>query len=172
MPCPRRTCSRRTPSTSPARWRLSPSRWHATRRGRSSRGGWSRRCGRRSRRPGSRPKASSGGPMLLSDRAFLRVFAVLGGGYVLLIVQMLLADLFYTSPVQLLKALGTPEIRYAVWLTLLTSSISALLWILVAIPIGYLLSRYDFPGKKLVNAILDIPVVLPPLVVGLSLLIL
>lgn len=110
--------------------------------------------------------------MLLSDRAFLRVLVVLGGGYVLLIVLMLLADVFYTSPVQLVKALATPEIRFAVWLTLLTASISALLSVLVAVPIGYLLSRYDFPGKKLVNAILDIPVVLPPLVVGLSLLIL
>lgn len=110
--------------------------------------------------------------MLLSDRAFLRGLVVLGGGYVLLIVLMLLADVFYTSPVQLVKALATPEIRFAVWLTLLTASISALLSVLVAVPIGYLLSRYDFPGKKLVNAILDIPVVLPPLVVGLSLLIL
>jgi molybdate transport system permease protein len=42
----------------------------------------------------------------------------------------------------------------------------------VAIPIGYLLSRYSFPGKVLLDAILDIPIVLPPLVVGVSLLIL
>lgn len=110
--------------------------------------------------------------MSLSDRNFLRVLAVLGGGYVLLIVLMFLADLFYTSPLQLLTALATPEIRYAVWLTLLTASISAVLSVVVAVPIGYLLSRYEFPGKKLINAILDIPVVLPPLVVGLSLLIL
>src|SRR5262249_34492503 len=37
---------------------------------------------------------------------------------------------------------------------------------------GYLLSRYPFPGKWLVDAVLDIPIVLPPLVIGLSLLIL
>ncbi|MBV8878392.1 MAG: ABC transporter permease [Planctomycetaceae bacterium] len=107
-----------------------------------------------------------------SDRAFPRALAVLGGGYVLLIVAMFAADLFFTSPIQLVRALSAPEIRYAVWLTLLTSSVSALLSILVAVPLGYLLSRYDFPGKKLINAVLDIPVVLPPLVVGLSLLIL
>ena len=34
------------------------------------------------------------------------------------------------------------------------------------------MSRFKFPGKKLVDAILDIPIVLPPLVIGLSLLIL
>ncbi|MEC7869098.1 MAG: ABC transporter permease, partial [Candidatus Poribacteria bacterium] len=41
-----------------------------------------------------------------------------------------------------------------------------------AIPIGYLMSRYDFRGKIFFDAILDIPIVLPPLVIGLSLLIL
>jgi len=44
--------------------------------------------------------------------------------------------------------------------------------VLVAVPLGYLLSRTEFPGKRLLNVVLDIPVVLPPLVVGLSLLIL
>jgi len=42
----------------------------------------------------------------------------------------------------------------------------------VAVPIGYLMSRHTFRGKMLLDAVLDIPIVLPPLVVGLSLLIL
>jgi molybdate transport system permease protein len=42
----------------------------------------------------------------------------------------------------------------------------------VAVPFGYLMSRFRFPGKTLVDAILDIPIVLPPLVIGLALLIL
>jgi molybdate transport system permease protein len=50
--------------------------------------------------------------------------------------------------------------------------VSALVSVWVAVPLGYLLSRTEFPGKRLVDAIVDIPVVLPPLVVGLSLLIL
>ena len=32
------------------------------------------------------------------------------------------------------------------------------------------MSRYDFPGKKFIDGLLDIPIVLPPLVVGISLL--
>ncbi|HEV3028778.1 MAG TPA: ABC transporter permease [Planctomycetota bacterium] len=106
------------------------------------------------------------------DRRFLGALAVLGGAYVLLIVAMFAADLFYTSPGQLLQALSSPEIRFSIMLTLVTSVLSALLSILVAIPLGYLLARTEFHGKKLLNAILDVPVVLPPLVVGLSLLIL
>ena len=50
--------------------------------------------------------------------------------------------------------------------------ITAILSVWVAVPLGYLLSRHRFPGKWLVDALLDIPIVLPPLVIGLSLLIL
>jgi len=110
--------------------------------------------------------------MTRDDRRFLGALAFMGGGYVVLILAMLAADLFYTSPPQLLKALATPEIRYAIWLTLITASLSAVLSVAIAVPLGYLLSRHEFRGRRLVNAVLDIPVVLPPLVIGLSLLIL
>ena len=39
-------------------------------------------------------------------------------------------------------------------------------------PLGYLLARTQFSGKALLDVLLDIPIVLPPLVIGLSLLIL
>ena len=42
----------------------------------------------------------------------------------------------------------------------------------VAVPIGYLMSRYEFAGKNFVDTLFDIPIVLPPLVIGLALLIL
>ncbi|MEX2382258.1 MAG: ABC transporter permease, partial [Opitutales bacterium] len=37
---------------------------------------------------------------------------------------------------------------------------------------GYLMSRVSFPGKVVIDALLDVPIVLPPLVVGLALLML
>jgi molybdate transport system permease protein len=107
-----------------------------------------------------------------SDARFYAGLVVLGGVYVLLIVAMLAADLFYTSPGHLLRALGSPEIRYAINLSLLSCSLTTLLSLWVAVPLGYLLSRTNFPGKTVVDTVLDIPIVLPPLVIGLSLLIL
>ena len=59
----------------------------------------------------------------------------------LLIVLMLAADLAFTSPTHFRQALQKPEIQYAVRLTLVTCTISALLSLLVATPLGYLLSR-------------------------------
>lgn len=107
-----------------------------------------------------------------SDWPFLIVLGILGGSYVLLIVALLIADLAYTSPGHFAAALAKPEIQYAIWLTMVSCSISALLSVWVATPLGYLLSRFHFRGRWLIDTIIDIPIVLPPLVIGLSLLIL
>lgn len=107
-----------------------------------------------------------------SDWPFLAGLSVLGGVYVVLIVAMLAADLAYTSPGHVLEALRSENIRYAIRLSLLSCSITALLCVWVGVPLGYLLARCQFRGKGLLEALLDIPIVLPPLVIGLSLLIL
>jgi len=109
--------------------------------------------------------------MARGDRPFLWALAILGGGYVLLILSMVGANLLYTT-IDGLKGFATPQIRFAVWFSLLTSSLSALVSTVVAVPLGYLMSRTQFWGKRILDAVLDIPIVLPPLVVGLSLLIL
>jgi molybdate transport system permease protein len=54
----------------------------------------------------------------------------------------------------------------------MSCTVAALLSVWVATPLGYLLSRYRFFGHRIVDTIVDIPIVLPPLVLGLSLLIL
>src|SRR5689334_18359120 len=105
-----------------------------------------------------------------SDAPFLAGLCVIGGLYIVLILAMVLADTAFTSPRHLWQALGSAEIRYAIKLSLISCSIAALLSIWVAVPLGYLMSRQKFPGKALVDAVLDIPIVLPPLVIGLSLL--
>lgn len=70
------------------------------------------------------------------------------------------------------RTLTSPEIRYAIMLSLVSCTISTILSLWVAIPIGYMMSRYHFRGKAVIDTILDIPIVLPPLVVGISLLVL
>lgn len=85
---------------------------------------------------------------------------------------MLAADLTFTTPHHLLRALASPEIQYSIKLSLVSCTLTTLLSLWVAIPTGYLMSRHRFPGRRLMDAILDIPIVLPPLVIGLSLLIL
>lgn len=69
-------------------------------------------------------------------------------------------------------ALADRKIQYSIWLSMISCTLSAILSVVVAVPLGYLMSRHRFFGQRLLDAIVDIPIVLPPLVVGLSLLIL
>jgi len=107
-----------------------------------------------------------------SDVPFFLVMGGLSASFVVLIVLMLAADVMFTSFADFRDALLKPEIRAAFRLTLLSCSFAAIMSLWVGTPLGYLLSRYRFPGRWLVDTLVDIPVVLPPLVLGLSLLIL
>jgi molybdate transport system permease protein len=107
-----------------------------------------------------------------SSAPFFAGLIVLGGVYVVLILAMLLAQVLYTSPDDFVGALASEEIRYAIKLSLVSCSITTVLSLWTAVPLGYLMARFDFPGKTLLDALLDIPIVLPPLVIGLALLIL
>ena len=109
-----------------------------------------------------------------SDRSFYIFMGVLGGSYVLLVVAMLAADIGYAFNQRsaVFASVLTPETLFALRMSLITCTITAILSLYVAIPTGYLLSRFDFPGKALIDTLLDVPIFLPPLVIGLSLLIL
>lgn len=121
-------------------------------------------------RPAPDPaKCPTRGP---SDVPFILGLSVIGSVYVLLIVAMLVADVSFTSPKHFWQALQSREIRYSIKLSLLSCSLTTIFSLWVAVPIGYLMSRHEFRGKTLLDAILDIPIVLPPLVIGLILLIL
>lgn len=105
-----------------------------------------------------------------SDTPFLIGLGILGGSYAIIILAMIVADLAYVDQESMLGALRSPEIHYSIVLSLLSCTLSTILSLWVAIPLGYLTSRFDFPGKRFLDTVLDIPIVLPPLVIGISLL--
>ncbi|WDE95546.1 ABC transporter permease [Lentisphaera profundi] len=107
-----------------------------------------------------------------SDKPFIIGLAFIFSLYLLLILGMLVADANYTSFADIAKTLQNPDIQYSLKITMLSCFIATILSIIVAVPTGYLLARFRFPGKALLDALLDIPIILPPLVIGLSLLIL
>lgn len=119
--------------------------------------------------------AESGVPVQRRGKSDVPFFLVMGGlsaSFVLLIVLLIAADLMFTSFADFRDALLKPEIQAAFRLTILSCTVAAMMSLWVGTPLGYLLSRYKFPGRWLVDTLVDIPVVLPPLVLGLSLLIL
>ena len=111
-------------------------------------------------------------PKRRSDVPFFLVMGGLSASFILLIVLLLAADLMFTSFADFKAAILKPEIQAAFKLTLISCTAAAILSVWVGTPLGYVLSRYRFPGRTLVDTLVDIPIVLPPLVMGLSLLIL
>jgi molybdate transport system permease protein len=88
-----------------------------------------------------------------------------------IIVVTLLAMITYLDVPTFTKAVISAEIIHAVVLTAITTTITTLLAVLLSIPAGYALSRYRFPFHALIDTIVDLPLVLPPLVAGIALLV-
>jgi molybdate transport system permease protein len=86
------------------------------------------------------------------------------------ILVLLYLIVSHPTPENLISSMFSPEIRFAIYLSLLTSVVSTVLCIIIAVPAAYGLARYDFLGKSLVNTALDMPLALPPLVAGVGLL--
>ncbi|WP_018970528.1 ABC transporter permease [Rubritalea marina] len=108
----------------------------------------------------------------IHDRLFHSTIIGFTCAYVGFIVLLVIASTLHVTWEDLLSAIQSAEIQSSLRLTFLTCSFSSALALIVAIPTAYLLSRYRFRGRSLLNTIIDIPIMLPPLVVGLSLLIL
>jgi molybdate transport system permease protein len=95
--------------------------------------------------------------------------------FILIIVVLLGVDMLYLATHDVTwsdfsELLRDKEVISALKLSVGTSLITLVLVILVAVPSGYALSRCRFPVPALFNTLVDIPLILPPVVLGLSLL--
>jgi molybdate/tungstate transport system permease protein len=89
---------------------------------------------------------------------------------VLFIVGPLLRLLLQATPASLAAALADGELRGSIVLTVLCATAATLLALVLGMPLGYLLARSRFPGRRLVQGLLDLPVVVPHPVAGIALL--
>jgi molybdate transport system permease protein len=103
-------------------------------------------------------------------RGFLAAFLMLFVGMVL---TLLAADLMYPKAVDWREAFttGRPEVWFAVRLSLITSTIALVASFIVGLPSAYALSRFRLPFGTVIDTIIDLPIVIPPPVIGLSLLV-
>lgn len=69
-----------------------------------------------------------------------------------------------------LANLLTPGAMDALRLSLVTTSLAMAGIVAFGTPVAYLLARYEFPGRRVLDALVDLPVVLPPVVAGFALL--
>ena len=68
------------------------------------------------------------------------------------------------------RAMASPVALEALFLSVKTTAVTMAILLVVGTPAAYLLARAEFPGKRLVNTLVDIPAVLPPSAAGIALL--
>jgi len=84
----------------------------------------------------------------------------------------LIAALFYFFQWDpFVKTLGSPRTLFSIRLSLIAATASTVVSIFIALPSAFALSRYDFPGKRAVDTILELPMIVSPAALGAMLLI-
>jgi molybdate transport system permease protein len=70
---------------------------------------------------------------------------------------------------RLWSLVSAPDAREALWLSAWTSTVTAIICLVLGLPLAWLLARVDFRGRRLVRAMVALPMVLPPVVGGVAL---
>jgi sulfate transport system permease protein len=93
---------------------------------------------------------------------------------VLLVIPLavILQDGLQGGLVGLWHAIGSKIPLYALWLSVWTAGVMAVLNAVMGTLTAYVLVRYNFPGKAILNGVVDLPLSIPTLVTGVMLVVL
>jgi len=104
-----------------------------------------------------------------SDRELL-VPVLLGGALLVYFLLPFLSFLSRTGTANIVKGLSTPGAREAIRNSLITASVSTAVATVCGVPLAYVLARRSFAGKRVIEAVVILPLVVPPVVGGAMLL--
>ena len=89
----------------------------------------------------------------------------------LLVVALPLVALLSRTPwSRLPELLGTEQVRQALWLSVRCTAGAVVLTLLLGVPLAWVLARSALPGRRILRAVVTVPLVLPPVVGGVALL--
>lgn len=98
------------------------------------------------------------------------IVTILAGLAMAVVALPLVAIIVHVPWGQAGALLTAPSSLTALRLSLLTASISALICLVLALPLALVLTRTTWPGRSVLRALVLVPLVLPPVVSGLALL--
>lgn len=106
-----------------------------------------------------------------TTRISVGVLLVAGTTLALVLLILPLVSIFLRIPPgDLMARIASPVVLQALRLSLITSAGATALVLIAGLPLAYLLATRDFPAKRIVETLVDLPMVLPPTVAGLGLL--
>ncbi len=115
---------------------------------------------------------SDGVPLLrrISSSRMTITFGLLALVIMLFVFVPLLKTVFGSSPSVLFETLLDAKVRSAIWLSLYTALLATVVGALFGVPLAYILARFDFPGRRVVEGLIDVPIVIPHTAAGIALL--
>jgi molybdate transport system permease protein len=90
--------------------------------------------------------------------------------FLLFLLIPLLSLILHATPAAVLAHLGDAEVGQAIQLSLATTLCTVGITLVAGTPLAYVMARGVFPGKVVVDTLLDLPIVMPPAVAGIALL--
>ena len=95
--------------------------------------------------------------------------AVIGSIPVILIISGLfvLAALQCAEPEAFIQAVSDPSVIESIFITFSSAAGATLILVLIGTPLSYLLARRSFPGKVVIEGLIDLPLILPHTVAGI-----
>ena len=109
------------------------------------------------------------GRWLATNRLIL-IFSFFGVILLLFLAVPLVKTIFGSDPAILWQTVTDPQVISSIWLTLYAALISTIIGCLLGIPLAYVLSRYNFHGKRFLEGLIDVPIVVPHTAAGIALL--
>jgi molybdate transport system permease protein len=106
----------------------------------------------------------------LSNKIILVILGLIVLTYFLFIALPIIAVFLRVNPSQVNAQLQNSQIIDAIKLSLFTSAVATLIAFVLAVPTAYFLATRKFPGKSILDTVIDLPLVLPPAVAGVALL--
>lgn len=104
------------------------------------------------------------------NRSFNTVFILLAIILIAFIGYPIILTLTGSPPRVFWETILDDQVQQSILFTFQSSLIATGIGLLTGIPLAYLLARNDFPGKRLIEGIIDLPIVIPHSAAGIALL--
>src|SRR5579883_1802665 len=98
------------------------------------------------------------------------LIALLASIFFLFLGIPLLSLVLHESPAAIWGVLQQPDTLQALQLSLLATCVSTFFVVVFGLPVAYVLARIPFPGRNILDTLVTLPTVLPPVVAGVALL--
>jgi molybdate/tungstate transport system permease protein len=108
---------------------------------------------------------------MIKDKTFLFIFLFLASVIVLFLTIPLMKLFFSVGLSNIADTIRDKEVYESIFLTLKSAFYAVVFVCITGIPLAYLIARYDFWGKSILESLIDIPVMVPHTAAGIALLV-